>query len=259
MSRHRPAIIAHRGAAAEAPENTMLAFDLGLELGADALELDVRRSLDGELVVIHDATLDRTTSSRGGVVTRNAAELATVDARFGTRGGRPPPERAEPIPLLRDVFARYVDLEITVDVKDPAAVGDVVSLIEEYDRADRTILYAEDGTRLPAFTGYGGRRATSTGQALWFALLGRWLPRQGGDTFPEVIHTPMRRHGIPIVSAGLVRAAHKSGRSVQVWTVDDPETMVLLAGWGVDGIITNDVRGAAALFNGPYGHERGSS
>ena len=65
MNHHRPAIIAHRGAAAEAPENTMLAFDLGLELGAEALELDVRRSLDGELVVIHDATLDRTTSSRG--------------------------------------------------------------------------------------------------------------------------------------------------------------------------------------------------
>lgn len=251
MTRHRPAIIAHRGAAAEAPENTMLAFDLGLELGADALELDVRRSLDGELVVIHDATLDRTTSSMGAVVTRNAVELSTADARFGTPDGRPPPDRAEPIPLLRDVFVRYVDLEITVDIKDPAAVGDVVRLIEEYDRFDRTILYAEHGTGLPAFTGYGGRRATSTRQALWLAVLGRWLPRQGGDTFPEVIHAPMRRHGVPIVSAGLVRAAHKAGRSVQVWTVDDPETMILLAGWGVDGIITNDVRGAVALFGEP--------
>ena len=57
MAGHRPSIIAHRGAAAEAPENTMLAFDLGFELGADALELDIRRSLDGELVVIHDSTL----------------------------------------------------------------------------------------------------------------------------------------------------------------------------------------------------------
>jgi glycerophosphoryl diester phosphodiesterase len=259
VSLHRPAIIAHRGAAAEAPENTLRAFDLGLELGADALELDVRRSLDGELVVIHDATLDRTTSSRGPVVSRRAAELATVDARFGTREGRPPPDRAEPIPLLRDVFVRYVDIEITVDVKDSAAVGDVVRLIEEYDRVDRTILYVEEGTSLPAFTGYGGRRATSTRQALWLAVVGRWLPRRGGDTFPEVIHTPMRTYGVPIVSAGLVRAAHKADRSVQVWTVDDPATMILLAGWGVDGIITNDVRGAAELFSGPHGQERGSS
>jgi len=237
----------------------MLAFDLGIELGADALELDVRRSLDGELVVIHDATLDRTTSSRGAVVTRNAAELATVDARFGTREGRPVSDRAEPIPLLRDVFARYVSLEITVDVKDPAAVGDVVSLIDEYDRADRTILYAEDGTDLAAFKGYAGPRATSTRQALWLAVLGRWLPKQGGDTFPQVIHTPMRRFGVPIVSAGFVRAAHKAGRTVQVWTVDDPEPMILLAEWGVDGIITNDVRGAVALFGGPLDPERGSS
>jgi len=256
MNHHRPAIIAHRGAAAEAPENTMLAFDLGLELGAEALELDVRRSLDGELVVIHDATLDRTTSSRGPVATRRAAELATVDARLGLADDRVKLERAEPVPLLRDVFARYVDLEITVDVKDPAATADVVALIEEYGRVDRTILYAEDGTRLAAFTGYGGRRATSTRQALWLAVLGRWLPGRGGDNFPEVIHTPMRRHGIPIVSAGFVRAAHAAGRSVQVWTVDDPETMILLAGWGVDGIITNDVRAAVALFDDPHLEQR---
>ncbi len=259
MSSHRPSIIAHRGAASEAPENTMLAFDLGLELGADALELDVRRSLDGELVVIHDATLDRTTSSKGSVDSRRAAELAAVDARLGTRGGVPPPDRAEPIPLLRDVFARYVDLEITVDVKDPGAVDDVVRLIEEYDRGDLTILYVEEGTGLPAFTAYGGRRATSTRQALWLAVVGRWLPRRGGDTFPDVIHTPMRTYGIPIVSAGFVRAAHRAGRSVQVWTVDDPDMMILLAGWGVDGIITNDVRAAVELFGGPHGQERGSS
>ena len=246
-SRH-PSIIAHRGAAAEAAENTIRAFDLGLELGADALELDVRRSLDGELVVIHDATLDRTTSSKGPVASRNAAELATVDARFGTRAGRPPPDRAEPVPLLRDVFARYVDIDITVDVKDPAAVGDVVRLVEEYGRTERTILYAEEGTRLPGFTGYGGRRATSTRQAVWLALVGRWLPRRGGDTFPEVVHTPLRRYGVRIVSPGLIRAAHEAGRSVQAWTIDDRDTMIRLAEWGVDGIITNDVRGAVELL-----------
>lgn len=252
MTGHRPSIIAHRGAAAEAPENTMLAFALGFELGADALELDVRRSLDGELVVIHDPTLDRTTSSRGPVDQRHATELAAVDARFGVLADTTPPERPEAIPLLRDVFARYVDVEITVDVKDPAATADVAALIAEYDRVDRTILYVEEGTRLPAFRAYGGRRATSTRQALWLAVLGRWLPGRGGDNFPEVIHTPMRRAGVPIVSAGFIRAAHATGRTVQVWTVDDPETMILLAEWGVDGIITNDVRAAAALLDDPH-------
>jgi glycerophosphoryl diester phosphodiesterase len=227
----------------------MRAFDLAIALGADALELDVRRSLDGELVVIHDATLDRTTSSRGTVASRQAAELAAVDARFGTLAGQPPPDRPESIPLLRDVFARYVRLEITVDVKDPAATDAVVRLIEEYDRIDRTILYVENGTRLPAFRTYAGRTATSTRQALWLAMVGRWLPGRGGATFPEVVHSPMRRYGLPVISPGLIRSSQDVGRTVQVWTVDDPETTTLLAAWGVDGIITNDVRAAVGLLD----------
>ncbi len=244
----RPAIIAHRGAAAEAPENTILAFDLGLELGADALELDVRRSLDGELMVIHDASLDRTTSSRGSVASRRAAELAAVDARYGVPNGVTTPARPEPVPLLRDVFARYPAVEITVDVKEAPATADVVRLIEEYGRTQRTILYVEAGADLAAFRAYGGRRATSTRQALRFAVAGRWLPRGRVGNFPEVVHTPLRRHGVPIVTAAVVRSAHARQRSVQVWTIDDPETMILLATYGVDGIITNDVRRAVDLF-----------
>lgn len=219
-------MVAHRGAAAEAPENTLRAFALAAELGADALELDVRRSADDRLVVIHDPTLDRTTGGTGAVSARTARELDDLG-----------------VPSLERVFELHRDLPMTVDVKEPEATGAVVRLIGRFGRTAETTLYVEDGTRLQAFREYAGPRATSTRQALFLALA-RWLPGVPGARFPEVVHTPLRRAGIPVVRPAFVRSVHASGRTVQVWTVDAPELMRRLAGWGVDAIVTNDVRGA---------------
>ncbi|MDP2481032.1 MAG: glycerophosphodiester phosphodiesterase family protein [Candidatus Palauibacterales bacterium] len=227
-----PRVVAHRGAAAEAPENTLEAFALAAELGADGLELDVRRSSDDRLVVIHDPTLDRTTGRTGAVSGRTAAELEGLG-----------------VPSLERVFDLHPDLPMTVDVKEPEATRRVVELIARFGRTSETTLYVEDGTRLPAFRGYAGSRATSTRQALFLALA-RWLPGFPAAGFPEVVHTPLRRAGIPVVRPGFVRAVHRSGRTVQVWTVDEPAVMLRLAEWGVDAIVTNDVRGARACLGG---------
>lgn len=224
--------MAHRGASAEAPENTLEAFDLALERGADALELDVRQGAAGALAVIHDATLDRTTGAEGPVAERTGEEL-----------------RRAGVPLFPDVLGRYPDVELTVDVKDPAAVPGVARLLEERERTGSTVLYAEHGTRLAAFRGYPGRRATSTRQALRLALLDRWIPGLPRGRFPEVVHTPPRRWGVPVVTEGFVDAVHRAGRSVQVWTVDEPARLLRFAQWGVDAIVTNDVRTAARLFS----------
>ena len=246
-------MIAHRGASAEAPENTLEAFDLSVELGADALELDVQRAADGTLVVIHDPTLDRTTPAEGRVADFDADELG----RLG-------------VPALETVLRRYPDLEVTVDVKRPSATSEVVALIGRLGRAERTVLYVEDGTGLEAFTAYGGRRATSTRQAAWLAgelsatgpppaIRARTQSSRAGGTapgraprlpegFPEVVHTPLGGPAGPIVTEGFVAAVHGTGRTIQVWTVDDPDGMRQLARWGVDGIITNDVRRAVSLL-----------
>lgn len=239
-----PRVIAHRGAAAEAPENTIEAFDLALRLGADALELDVQQAGDGTLAVIHDPTVDRTTDAQGPVADLGAAELD----RLG-------------VPALEAVLERYDGLEITVDVKAPAATPDVVALIERLGRTSLTILYVEDGTSLEAFAAYGGRRATSSGQAAWLAgqlaagARASAETQDGGsalaelpDGFPEVVHAPLAGPAGPIVTRELVLAARRSGRTVQVWTVDDPRRMRQLRGWGVDGIITNDVRRAVEVL-----------
>ena len=235
--RRPPAVIAHRGAAAEAPENTIQAFDLALELGADCLELDVQRAAGGTPVVIHDPTVDRTSAARGRVSSRTATELA----RLG-------------VPTLADVFDRYEGLEITVDVKDAAATGDVVEMIRSYGREDSTILYVEDGTSLEVFRTFRGRRASSTGQATWLAaeLAGAAYEADVVPAdFPEVLHTEPAGPAGPIVTPALVDALHATGRTVQVWTIDDGREMCELADCGVDGIITNDVREAVALLKDP--------
>src|SRR5207253_1967579 len=100
----RPQVFAHRGGAALRPENTIAAFDHGLSLGADGLELDVHLSRDGVVVVHHDATLERTTNRRGPVAALTADELARLDAGYhfeGFRGG------AGGVPTLKEVLRRY--------------------------------------------------------------------------------------------------------------------------------------------------------
>ncbi|MFW6039480.1 MAG: glycerophosphodiester phosphodiesterase [Gemmatimonadota bacterium] len=232
------AVIAHRGAAAEAPENSLEAFELGMKLGADAIELDVRRTADGALLVIHDPTLDRTTDASGRISDYALAELADVRLPNGA-----------PIPELGDVLRRFEGVEVTVDVKEAEAAADVVALIEALDRVERTILYVEQGTDTPAFRDYEGRRATSTEQAMRLALEPGWLASAAPREIPKVVHTPLEWRGVPIVTQEFVGRVRKTGRSVQVWTIDDVETAARLADWGSDGIITNDVRGVRARLD----------
>jgi len=239
------AVIGHRGCPAEAHENTIPSFDLALELGADALELDVRRTRDHELVIIHDPTLDRTTDAAGEVAAHTAAELTQVDAGAGRPGEGDP----APIPRLSEVFERYPGLEITVDVKDPAATAAVVDMIRRFARVPATILYVEEGTELEAFRSFEGRRATSTRQALR-ARIDSSVLAGGGGPFPEVVHTPLEEAGVSIVTPEFVARVHGAGRTLQAWTVDQPTELRRLADCGVDGVITNDVRTAVRTLKG---------
>ena len=227
----------------------MPALELGMVLGADAMELDVRRSADGVLIVIHDASLDRTTDRSGDIDQLTMAEIR--EANLGAASDLSLPRLAQPstIPQLRDVFLRFPGTEITVDVKDSAAADDVVALIHEFDRVESTILYLEDGTNTRAFTMYEGRRATSTRQALRLALDRRWMSRHAADReVPEVVHAPLRRWGFPIVTQELVRRVHEAGRTIQVWTINEPSVATRLAAWEVDGIITDEVRAMRATL-----------
>ena len=237
-------ILAHRGGCALGPENTLAAFDLGLQAGADGLELDVHLSADGVPVVHHDATLDRTTSHSGPLAAHTAAELARVDAgcRFAGAGDFPFRNQGVGIPSLREVLRRYRDIPIVIELKVNAAeMGEAVAReVRHADAVDRVCV-----------AGYGSRSAAAARAALpglassathpevrlaVYRGLAGWPVREvayGGYQVPE-------RNGlIRIVSPRFVRDAHDAGLKVQVWTVDAEPDMRRLLEWGVDGLITN--------------------
>ena len=240
----RPFVLAHRGGSALGPENTLAAFDLGVQAGADGLELDVHLSADGVPVVHHDSTLDRTTSASGPLAVRTAAELARVDAgfRFTAHGEFPFRQQGVGVPSLGDVLRKYPDVPIIIEMKvDSHEMGEAVA---------REVRAAGAANRVCA-AGYGARSAAAARAALpdmacsashpevrlaVYRTWARWPVRRaryGGYQVPEL--TGLRR----IVSPHFVRYAHEAGFGVQVWTVDEEADMRRLLAWGVDALISN--------------------
>jgi glycerophosphoryl diester phosphodiesterase len=138
----RPLVYAHRGGAALRPENTLAAFDHALALGADGLELDVRLTRDGEVVVHHDAVLERATDGHGAIAARSLAELASLDAgyRFAPSGASGFPFRGQGIriPTLREVLGRYPGVPLVIELKgaQPALARGVVELVRAASAVD---------------------------------------------------------------------------------------------------------------------------
>jgi glycerophosphoryl diester phosphodiesterase len=241
----RPRVFAHRGGCALGPENTLAAFDLGLAAGADGLELDVRFSADGVVVVCHDPTLDRTTDATGPVHARTAAELARVDAGFRFQGpGGDYPFRAQGVgvPTLAQVLRQYPDVPIIIEMKvDHPELGLAVAA---------TVVGAAAVDRVCA-AGAGARAVRSARAALpqmassacrWdvrLALYRSWIGLTPGRVPYGGYQVPERAGATRIVSPAFVRIAHRAGLEVQVWTVDEEADMRRLLLWDVDALISD--------------------
>ena len=221
----RPLVFAHRGGAALAPENTIEAFDNGLALGADGIELDVRFSRDGAVVVHHDATLDRTTALRGAVSARSTDELAAAN-----------------VPTLRAVLARYPATRVIVEMKErtPLLARAVLDEIRTADAGERVCLGAFSRTPLREVRRLAPRIATSAArEEVRWALYRSWC------RWP-VKRTPYVGYQIPevagatrVVSPQFIADAHRAGLGVQVWTVNSELDAQRLIAWGVDALITD--------------------
>lgn len=245
----RPLFFAHRGGALLAPENTLAAFENGAALGADALELDIQQTRDGELVVIHDTTIDRTTDGSGVVASYTFDELRRFDAgyRFTADGGQTFPFRGRgiTIPTLREIFVRFPTQRVNIDLKesDEGRERRLWALIQEVGAEGRTLVASgELHTPIVRFRRFSaGRVATSASSAevrrfvLACACRGtRWL-RPAYDA----LQVPETHRGIRVVSPRAVAAAHRLGLDLHVWTVDDAPTMRRLLSWGVDGLMSD--------------------
>jgi glycerophosphoryl diester phosphodiesterase len=221
----RPLVFAHRGGAKLAPENTIAAFDRGLEAGADGLEFDVRLSSDGEVVVMHDPTVNRTTPGRGPVSAFTADELARWR-----------------VPRLADVIPRYPDAGFIIEIKEPnlTLARRVVQLVCELGAVDRVALGSFHSAPLrlarelePAIpTGASRPEIRVALYASYFGVAPRWASYRS-------LQVPERSRGRRVVSRRFVRAAHKAGLVVQVWTVDDEGDIRRLIEWGVDALISD--------------------
>lgn len=235
---------AHRGGAALAPENTLAAFDHARQLGVDGFELDVRLSSDGVPVVIHDATLDRTTDRTGPVGRNTAAELAQLDAgyRFAPSQGFPARGCGYGIPTLAAVLDRFPTTRVIVELKgtDTTLGPRTVEVIRAAGAVDRALLGGFDlrvlraaracEPRLPC-----GAATPEIRKALYLS----WLGMSPGAAAYHVFQVPERSGVRRVVSARFVRAAHRGGVPVYVWTVNTRADMTRLLGWGVDGLITD--------------------
>lgn len=223
----------------------MAAFELGMDAGADGLELDVHLSADGEVVVHHDASLARTTNGTGPIAARTAAELGRLDAGWhfvDGRGQTPFRGQGVGVPLLRDVLRRHASAPVIVEMKvDRPEMGHAVAeVVRAAGAADRVCAAGEGPRAVRAARAALPEMATSATLpdvrwALYCSWVG-WAVRgvaYGGYQIPE------RAGRFTVASRRFLELAHRANLPVQVWTVDDAEDMDRLLGWGVDGLITN--------------------
>jgi len=221
----RPLVFAHRGGSALAPENTIAAFDNGLRLGADGLELDVHLSRDGVASVHHDRTLDRTTPLRGALADRTAHELS--------RAG---------VPMLAEVLARYRDCRIIVELKvnHRELAAAVVDEIRRADAVDRVCVGSFGLRVLRAVRAMEPSIATSAArEEVRLALYRSWCRWPVSRIGYAGYQVPERSGATRVVSPRFIEHAHRLGLGVQVWTVDTEADARRLLGWGVDALITD--------------------
>ena len=212
-----------------------------MAIGVDALEFDVRLSRDGQVVVIHDATLDRTTSATGAVSDLTGSQIRDVDAgaRFTRDGVFPYRGRGIGIPLLRDVLEELPHTPLLIEIKVPEAAPAVRKVIESHEAVTRCIAAAFDVRTLAAFRGSGIAIASATAHVasvLFPALAGRRLHQLPFRT----MSLPRSYRGIPLPLGAIARAVAPAGVAVHVWTVNEPATAWRLWRRGVRGILSDD-------------------
>jgi glycerophosphoryl diester phosphodiesterase len=252
---------AHQGGAREAPSSTLFAMRQALDAGADALELDVHATADGELVVCHDATVDRTTAARGAIADLTLDQLSSLDnAYWFVPGevvapgrpdadyvfrGRAPADHAFGLATLREVLEAFPGVFLNLDIKQTAPAVEpyeapLAALLRRFGRVDDVIVASFLDNATESFSEVAPEISTS------FGTMGTaqfWRAVQDGETPP-----PARHHALQVppsfgdrtvVDQRFVDVAHEQGVAVHVWTIDDPDEMARLLALDVDGIMTD--------------------
>ena len=246
-------VIAHQGGEGLRPSNTMTAFANAVALGVDVLETDVHATADGELVLMHDDTVDRTTDGSGILREMTLAEVQALDAGYywTDDDGQSYPYRGQGlrVPTLRDLLTAFPQMRFNVEIKEqePPVAEPLCDLIRELGMAEQMLVASFNEAAIVAFRQACPEVATSMVQAEiipFFALSKLWL----GATYQpqvEAIQVPEFRGGIVpwgdlrVVNGRFVRDAQHHNIEFHVWTVNETDDMQRMLDWGVDGIITD--------------------
>jgi glycerophosphoryl diester phosphodiesterase len=252
---------AHQGGAREAPSSTLLALRQSVAAGCDALELDVHATADGELVVCHDATVDRTTNASGAIAAMTLDELRGLDnaywwvpgevvapgrpdAEYAYRG-RAPSDPSLGIATLREVLEEFPGVFLNLDIKQTAPAvapyeAALARLLREFGRRDDVIVASFNDAATDSLSAEAPEISTSAGTlataAFWQAV------QQGAEPPPSrhvALQVPPAYEVIPIVDERFVQTAHRKGLAVHVWTIDEADEMRRLLDLGVDGIMSD--------------------
>ncbi|MEX2443103.1 MAG: glycerophosphodiester phosphodiesterase family protein [Alkalispirochaeta sp.] len=249
-------ILGHRGGAGGMyPENSIQAFQHGLQAGADGIELDVRLSRDNRVMVVHDPVIDRVTRGTGWVEQLGAAELrryALVDSA-GT------PHGDARIPVLEELFELVGSVPVNIDLKT-AEIGlarAVADIVRRYDAVDRTTVASFIPSALQLFRSIAPEVATSADPIELRALVKSRFLREPVDIPATRVQMPLRYRLFPLATKGFVKFLHGRNMAVDIWTVNSPQIALHLARIGVDGIFTDQVAPMrdALISGGTYGHE----
>ncbi len=243
---HRPANIAHAGAQGDAPANTIEAFDLALELGADTLEMDLQLTADDEVVVHHDGTVDRQTDGSGAIIDLTVAELGELDAGHGFEddGAHPFRGKGITIPTLEEVFAAFPETFMVLELKTDGGsdlVEAVTQRVRAHGREDTVVVASFDLAfieeardrlpEVPTTMPEDEARAFHIRQALG---LHRWWQPPG-----ELLQVPEVHDGLHVATHRFFAAADEIGVDTHVWTVNERDDMHRHLAAGAHGILTD--------------------
>ncbi len=246
---HRPIILAHRGASRAAPENSLAAFALALQQDADGIECDTQLTADGQVIILHDDTLDATTTGRGPARDHTLAEIRELRLR-NRRGGEPTEER---VPTLEETLARYGHgqrlMNVEIKPSKSTELAERVAMLVVAAQCQATVLLSSFDVRALAYLNDHYpilRRALlyppSSITRMVVGLRGGlgWITTASALGC-EAVHPNAR-----LVHASMIERAHTLALNVNVWTVDDEKTIDTLTRLHVDGIITNEPAAARA-------------
>ncbi|MHA7277015.1 glycerophosphodiester phosphodiesterase [Arthrobacter sp. HLT1-21] len=240
----RKLALSHRGFSLDGLENSMVAFAAAVELGFGYLEIDIRTTSDGVVVVFHDELLDRVCDAAGPVADRTREELGAVLIRG-----------VEPIPTLEEVLTRWPAMKLNIDIKDDASVEPFVELVERFGAHDRVLVASFSDRRRLKVLKLLSRPVASSAGMVWSASL--WLLGPLGQTRRlaqlakvDCLQLPVRHAGIVVVTERFVRRCRKAGLPLHVWTINDAESMdrLLSLGGGVDGLVSDRADRLAAAM-----------